>query len=424
LPSYGEPCCEHHNIWAISDEELTEVEEALIKAIRNGTAGEFDAKYFQFLKDNYIKALNDGYFDRINSTSLNAPDHTVKAFMEMNIAHFSSAKTMAMVQELNQALSESTGFSDFKKRTEPILNTYNRNYLRTEYNLAVATAQNAARYYNQMESVAEVPYLIYRTANDGRVRSAHQALQGMVFKKTDMASASIYPPNGYGCRCEMIESFDVPRGSKLSSTSLAEQSLRNTVDKQGVSEYERMVKGGFNVNKGVVSEVFARNQFYVKKNFDQNFSVEANGLKPYAKLKQNSLNDYISTRTNEQQAKQWFSERVGVNDLNDANNIRLTDFSRKPIALSKADFEKQLTAKNAPLVDAMEQALRTPDEVFLLNNNTVRYIKYYKGKAIEVTVNVDKNGKLLSVDNWRELTENIDQQREGVLLHQSGKTKK
>ncbi len=58
--------------------------------------------------------------------------------------------------------------------------TYNRNYLRTEYNFVQASAEMAAKW----EGVAEDGdryNLLYRTAGDDKVRPEHAALNGILF---------------------------------------------------------------------------------------------------------------------------------------------------------------------------------------------------------------------------------------------------
>jgi SPP1 gp7 family putative phage head morphogenesis protein len=48
----------------------------------------------------------------------------------------------------------------------------------------------------------------YSTVGDNRVREAHRRLDGMVIKKDDPLLNVLWPPNGYNCRCALIELID------------------------------------------------------------------------------------------------------------------------------------------------------------------------------------------------------------------------
>lgn len=48
----------------------------------------------------------------------------------------------------------------------------------------------------------------YVAIDDDRVRPAHKALDGSKLPKDDPRWSEIWPPNGYNCRCEVIEIFD------------------------------------------------------------------------------------------------------------------------------------------------------------------------------------------------------------------------
>lgn len=49
--------------------------------------------------------------------------------------------------------------------------------------------------------VVALPYWVYSTAGDARVRPAHAALEGFTAKQDDPVWRRIYPPCGYNCRC-------------------------------------------------------------------------------------------------------------------------------------------------------------------------------------------------------------------------------
>jgi len=72
--------------------------------------------------------------------------------------------------------------------------------LRTIYQTNLQSAYMAGRMQAQMAADA-FPYLMYVAVMDGRTRPSHAALNGQVWHKDDPVWASIYPPNGFNCRC-------------------------------------------------------------------------------------------------------------------------------------------------------------------------------------------------------------------------------
>uniref|UniRef100_A0AA94F0J5 Phage head morphogenesis domain-containing protein n=1 Tax=Flavobacterium columnare TaxID=996 RepID=A0AA94F0J5_9FLAO len=48
-------------------------------------------------------------------------------------------------------------------------------------------------------------YLEYRTAGDDRVRDSHAALNGIVLPKRRPFWQKYYTPNGWRCRCHVVE---------------------------------------------------------------------------------------------------------------------------------------------------------------------------------------------------------------------------
>lgn len=50
----------------------------------------------------------------------------------------------------------------------------------------------------------EIELLKYMTMEDAKVRPAHRTLHGLVAPKTDKIWDSIYPPNGWNCRCWVV----------------------------------------------------------------------------------------------------------------------------------------------------------------------------------------------------------------------------
>ena len=71
------------------------------------------------------------------------------------------------------------------------------------YHSNMVSAQAASRYKQQLEDVDIAPYFQYQCTLDGRTRPEHRAMHGKVFRYDDPIWASLYPPNGWGCRCSV-----------------------------------------------------------------------------------------------------------------------------------------------------------------------------------------------------------------------------
>ena len=82
---------------------------------------------------------------------------------------------------------------------------YNDNWLRTEYNTAVRTAQMGAEWNSIQEDKDIFPYLKYITAKDERVRHNHAEFDGVIRPVDDPFWDTHTPPNGFNCRCRLIQ---------------------------------------------------------------------------------------------------------------------------------------------------------------------------------------------------------------------------
>lgn len=79
------------------------------------------------------------------------------------------------------------------------------NLFRTQAQLSYA----AGRYHAEQDPAVRRILWGYKyvTVGDERVRRSHLALEGVTMEKDDPAWNSIYPPNGWACRCSLIPLF-------------------------------------------------------------------------------------------------------------------------------------------------------------------------------------------------------------------------
>lgn len=121
---------------------------------------------------------------------------------------FSGLKTHTTLRELDLSLTDKSGhikdFKEFQKDVSKINNKYNHNYLRSEYNHAVASSQMAVKWLDY-ERDGNDYYLQYRTADDEKVRAEHRVLNGITLPVGDPFWQSFLPPNGWNCRCNVVQ---------------------------------------------------------------------------------------------------------------------------------------------------------------------------------------------------------------------------
>lgn len=75
--------------------------------------------------------------------------------------------------------------------------------LRTVFQTNTQSAYMAGRYKAQLENADQRPYWQYVAILDSRTRPRHRSLNGRIFRYDDPVWRSIYPPNGYNCRCRV-----------------------------------------------------------------------------------------------------------------------------------------------------------------------------------------------------------------------------
>ncbi len=69
------------------------------------------------------------------------------------------------------------------------------------FNCNMRSAYAVGRYKQQLEDVDFAPYFQYQCILDGKTRPEHKAMHGKVFRYDDEIWQSLYPPNGWNCRC-------------------------------------------------------------------------------------------------------------------------------------------------------------------------------------------------------------------------------
>ncbi len=165
------------------------------------------------LLDLTVKTLTDRVIDSYQvQADFTTPDAEMLTRLVRDVWQFSGAKNYQQMRDLTLALKDEHGklreYAEFKEVAEGIIEKYNESWLKSEYNFAVSSSQSAARWV-EFEKEADVnPNLKYQTVGDDHVRLSHQVLDGIIKPIADSFWITHYPPNGWGCRCEAVQSLE------------------------------------------------------------------------------------------------------------------------------------------------------------------------------------------------------------------------
>lgn len=124
--------------------------------------------------------------------------------------------------EIETSLADGRSLIDFKERvtkqltgkgfwgdvqvTDPAtgetrISRFNDNRLKLIYDVNLRQSHAAGRWSRIERNKALFPLVLYRTAQDERVRASHAAWNGLALPVDDAFWQSHYPPNGWRCRC-------------------------------------------------------------------------------------------------------------------------------------------------------------------------------------------------------------------------------
>ena len=186
--------------------ETEQLLKELSKHIYNGDTTLVDRKVLRSIAQDLMRGVHKGIGKR--TIDWDNPDTDMMQHLTENVYQFSAAKTYQELRDMTIAIHDGEkvrSFDEYEKEVNSIIGKYNRNWLRTEYNQAIAAAQSAARWNDYMKHAQDMPYLQYQCIMDANTRPEHVALHGIIKRIDDPFWDKYMPPNGWGCRCEAIQ---------------------------------------------------------------------------------------------------------------------------------------------------------------------------------------------------------------------------
>lgn len=418
--------CGQH-VQAVSKPSQKEIDDFTTKLIEYVFEGKdslgIEAGLISAEADVLIKGLRSN-FKTYNEWA--GPDHLMLQMMEYNLFEFAAGKTESRLAAMKELLfdenKELRDFPSFRVEADKVMNDYNHNWLETEYNLSVAVGQNSARYVEFMaEKDTVTSYVKYQTAGDDRVRAAHAALEGKVFSLNDKEAMDLWPPNGYGCRCEMLQFLG--EGKEVAISGDKAKSLVYSSD-------PKYKDSQFEINRGDLKQVFTKKQFYADnkqmtaKINDMTFDkyLDLNGkplLKPWKDFKDTLREIVLDNTITEDNVKDLFKKVKGEDYMG------FTDYLGRKMTMSEPVFNAHTkgkylndSEKRHQLFPHIKDILGNPDEVWMFEykeKHQSRYIKFYKDRMIIIECDFNENNGL-KIKSWYNMKIDEKEIRKGLKI--------
>lgn len=374
-----------------------------------------------------FKGLSEGYGV---TADYDTPDTLALQLMEYNLFEFSASKTEARLAAMSDLLIDKEAlqirsFSDFKALAEEQVSSFNNEWLQTEYNLSVAVGQNSAAFHRFMaEKDTVTAFVQYETAGDDLVRPAHDVLDGKIFNLNDPEAMKVWPPNGYGCRCEMLQYNRKPLPGQVTSGKDALTLIK--------SSDERFADSQFEINRGDLKQVFTEKQFYKDiKSLPEKLNTmtfDKYGLEPWDKFKSQLKPLKIDHSITPENVKELFKAVPGKDFMG------FQDYLNRKMVLTKKNFDAHTTGKYVSddelrhqLFPHINKLMNNPDEVWYNNPDKAenkfqsRYIKHFSDMMLVADVEIDEDTS--KIKSWYIAKKADPSLRKGLLIRNKvGKT--
>lgn len=254
---------------AIGIENYTKLIEEIAQQIQSGTLkpSDLDSRLVEQIYNDVSEPVKKEFGKKWINYDYKEPGSLIQKFKK-NLWQFSSAKTLAELEKINSLLIDKNGRikpeHQFMQDVRKMNIQFNRNYLQAEYQTAKRGAQMAHLWAKFQEQKHLFPNLVYRTVGDSRVRPEHATLNGVVKPIDDPFWKTYYPPNGWRCRCTVM----------------------NTAEKASEGEFEdKSVKPEFHGNTALDEEILtSKGSFFKLLNKDHKAKINAELLKYNAPL--------------------------------------------------------------------------------------------------------------------------------------------
>ena len=210
---YHDVCCDKTEPVALDLSNYTKLIEEISQKLQNGDIrpSDLDKDLIEQIYNDVSQPVKEEFGQRWVDYDYKEPKSLIQKFKK-NLWQFSSAKTLTELEYINSLILDKNGRikpeHQFMQDVRKANILFNRNYLQAEYQTAKRGAQMAHLWNKFLEQKEYYPNLVYRTVGDSRVRPEHAALNGVVKPIDDPFWKTYYPPNGWRCRCTVMNTAE------------------------------------------------------------------------------------------------------------------------------------------------------------------------------------------------------------------------
>lgn len=305
---------------------------------------------------------------------------TLVTEMKKNLYTFASAKNYAQLETLNKMLYYQDGglrpFNEYSQLAKGVNRQYNKNWLQAEYQTARTAGQMAKKWQRIQADKDLFPNLKYRTVGDDLVRDEHAVLNGIIRPVDDPFWGTHYPPNGWRCRCDVVQTAEDVTSKKVA--------IEPNPDFVG--------------NVGKDEEIFTKNNKFFKL-----LKTDANALKNAELLKLNAPYDLKHESKKGKKLKESiFSDKNGIVENRESAILIVDNLDLNMSIEAHLNGRIITNRKNAEYkVEQKKADLKTPE-----SSNYKNIFRKASAQECEyVIVNLTQNND--TVDNARGMIRNI-----------------
>lgn len=232
-------CGHDHAVKLAADDSdpIMKIAEALTRQVWNTKEmpDTINKRMVRAFAEEYIKALGEGY----SAIDYSTADSKLYGRLVNDVYQFSAAKNYSQLKSLSEALMNEQGklrsFSEFKVAAFEINDKHINQWLKTEYDTAVAGAQMGGKWEQIQEDKEILPLLSFDAVMDDRTSELCGGFDGVTKPVDDDFWKRYYPPNHFNCRSTVRQlsegketpnnKISIPEIPAMFRTNLAEKGL-------------------------------------------------------------------------------------------------------------------------------------------------------------------------------------------------------
>lgn len=216
-----------------------------LRSIYDGKSAEINRDIWRLNYEKLSDAVRQSVGD-LSKLKYGTADFDMAVGMLRDASRFATHKERKQAERISGLLNSKNGglksWEQFKKEAMPLAVQHNRVWLQTEYDQALSNAEMGKKWNRFKDSEELYPNLQYRAVMDARTRDEHAKLNGTILPLSDPFWRKYYPPNGWGCRCSVVQT-DKP---------VSRPDLLDSVNPEQ----------GFGFNPGIDKKIFADDSGY------------------------------------------------------------------------------------------------------------------------------------------------------------------